>query len=263
MLAQLPFSTQRWRFGELSDAAYAGLYFLHWQLELHGSRCAARKAKQSPRPDPHQWLAVLQDASARQVGQLLCQWLGNYQFLGVIPNVTEALCAWLRREWDLQLYERIPSPLEVLSMQTEGRRPITVLSEFPRLRQPVLSKPNAYAFMIHDLEHAWKFHHDPQLHQSQIAFFAALHAAIERGLFASRLNDRVFAEKFDYLMSDMNTHPAHSRQYLKAILIERQLKAEGKTPHDQLSPDGFSEIVALLESAGLADQNVTALVCRT
>jgi hypothetical protein len=34
------------------------------------------------------------------------------------------------------------------------------------------------------------------------------------------MDDAVFLTRFHYLMSDMNTHPEHSRQYLRAILIE-------------------------------------------
>jgi len=264
VLAELPCTTHRWRAGDFSDAAYAGLYFLHWQLELHGGRCAARKSKNAPKPTPLRWLAQWTAAPGAEIGPSLLEWLGGYQFLGVSANVTAALCAWLRNEWPLRLYTRIPAPLEVLALQARGLRPVTVLADFPRLLRPVLSKTNGYTFMAHDLEHAWKFHHDPDLHRQQRALFSALHSAIARGLFASCLDDARFAEKFDYLISDMNSHPAHSRQYLRAILIERQLRAEDKDTSETLSPSGWQSIAYLLASAGLMDeQEIRRPACPT
>ncbi|QSA95542.1 hypothetical protein [Methylococcus sp. EFPC2] len=248
MLSDLPSTTRRWRAGELSDAAYAGLYFLHWQVELNGTRCAARKSKQTPRPDIPLWLRQWQDAD--DVSPRLSECLGQYQFLGVIPNVTAALCAWLRNDWPLRLCERIPSPREVLGMQTTGIRPVTIFSEFPRLLQPMLGKPNAYAFMVHDLEHAWKFNHDPELHRGQVGFFLRLQDTVERGLATPYLDDATFADKFDYLMSDMNTHPVHSLQYLRAILIECGLRKEGKPSHAELSVHAYEDITALVAGLG-------------
>lgn len=251
MLSELPLTTRRWRAGELSDEAYAGLYFLHWQVELHGDRCAARKSKQTPRPSIPFWLREWREAS--DVEPLVHDCLATYQFLGVIPGVTQALCAWLRGIWALQLFEGIPTPREVLVLQTKGIRPVTVFSEFPRLLQPVLGKANGYAFMVHDLEHAWKFHHDTALHEGQVSFFTHLQAVIEQGWFAPHLDDTLFAEKFNYLMSDMNTHPAHSRQFLRAVLIECGLRKEGKPLSDSLSNQARQDIDVLMGRIGMED----------
>ncbi|MCR4331241.1 MAG: hypothetical protein NUV34_00835, partial [Sulfuricaulis sp.] len=48
------------------------------------------------------------------------------------------------------------------------------------------------------------------------------------GVFAPYFDDAEFVTRFHYLMSDMNTHPEHSRQYLRAILIEFYRRCERK-----------------------------------
>jgi hypothetical protein len=153
----------------------------------------------------------------------------------VIDNVPVALLQWLRGAWPLILREDIPKPLEVLRIQARGCRAVTVLTEYPRLRQSVLNKPDAYAFFLHDLEHAYKFFHSPALRAGQCVFFAVLEDAFDRGVFAPYFGDAEFTGKFHYLMSDMNTHPEHSRQYLRAILVEFYLRREQKGRKQALS----------------------------
>jgi hypothetical protein len=231
----------------MGAAAYAGLYFLHWQAATHGKRFASRRCKQSPRPTPGGWLETAQALQGDELRLWLAEYFSRYQFFGVIAHVPEALAAWLRGDWPLRLCEHIPSSREVLAMQAEGRRPVTVLSAWPRMAQPVLGKPNAFAFMVHDLEHAWKFYHDAQMHGQQKAFFALMQGALESDSFAEYLLDPVFAQKLDYLISDMNTHTMHASQFLRAILLERHMRLEGARDHQSLSAQARDCVRARLQ----------------
>ena len=213
-----------WRAGDLSDAAFTGLYFLHWQIDAHGWRFAARRCKHDARPDPAQWLHELAELHGAAREQSLLCYFERYQFLGVIPNVNIALVEWLHGRWPLVLCEHVPLPAEVLDLQVRGLRPVTLICDAVRARRPVLRKPNALAFMTHDLEHACKFFHEPRLHKLQRGLFAVLQAAQQRGVFAAYACDAEFRTRFDYLISDMNTHPVHSLQYLRAILVEFHLR---------------------------------------
>jgi hypothetical protein len=242
--------TSVWRSGEIGDAVYASLYFLHMQIFHHGKRFASRKFKQDPRPDAARWLDEMERLSGSDLVERLLYYFERYGFLGVIPNVTAALCAWLTERWTLSLCEHIPIPVEVLRMQVRATRPVTVLAEFPRLLQPVLKKPNAHAFMVHDLEHAYKFFSNPDIHEGQKRFFSQVLISIESGIFDDYMKDSVFAEKFDYLISDMNTHEMHSRQFLKAILIEHHLRGEGKQAWQALSREARAEIDVVMRLFG-------------
>lgn len=225
---------------------FAGLYFLHWQLALHGRQFASRRQRGDARPDAAEWRAWLAAPAEEGVRTRLLDGFERYQFRGVIANVPVALAQWMRGAWPLVLREDIPPPLEVLRLQAAGTRAVTALTAWPRLRAPVLHKPHAFAFFVHDLEHAWKFFFSPELHAGQRTFFVCLEAAYGRGVFAPYLAEAEFTARFHYLMSDMNTHPEHSRQYLRAILVEAHLRREGKAPADVLSPAGERAIAGVM-----------------
>lgn len=235
LLRRLPVLAQRWRAGVIDAATFAGLYFLHWQIAMHAQTFASRKNKSDTRPNATQCLALMETVEGEDLRQHLLDWLGRYQFHGVIGNVPMALAQWLRGAWPLVLREDVPEPVEVLRMQARGQRAVTVISEYPRLHQPVLGKPDAFAFFLHDLEHAWKFFHSPSLHAGQREFFGVLENAVDLAVFEPYLDDAEFVTRLHYLMSDMNTHPEHGRQYLRAILVEHHLRRERKTPSDTLS----------------------------
>lgn len=251
-LAGLQRLAGRWHAGELDAATLAALYFLHWQMARHDRHFASRKRKSDPRPDRAEWLTVLETAEGERRREQLLDWLDRYQFRGVIGNAPVALMQWLRGAWSLILREDIPEPVDVLRMQAQGRRAVTAIMAWPRLREPVLNKPDAFAFFLHDLEHAYKFFHSPTLHAGQRAFFAELEVAFDRGVFAPYFGDTRFVAQFHYLMSDMNTHPEHSRQYLRAILVEYYLRRENKALTQPLSPASeraMAEVMGALQTA--------------
>lgn len=243
--------TADWRAGELSGAAFAGLYFLHWQMDTYGRRFAARRFKHDARPDAAQWLAELAESHGAARIQCLLRYFERYQFLGVIPNVNIALVEWLHGRWPLVLCEHVPLPAEVLDLQVRGLRPVTLICDADRARRPVLRKPNALAFMTHDLEHAWKFFHAPRLHELQRGLFAVLQTAQRRGVFAAYARETEFRTRFDYLISDMNTHPVHSLQYLRAILVEFHLRAGHVEATGLLSPAAHSNVAHTLRQLEL------------
>ncbi|MHB8534157.1 MAG: hypothetical protein ACYDBW_01775 [Sulfuricaulis sp.] len=247
----------RRRAGEFAPAVFAALYFLHWQTARQGNRFASRRYKGDPRPDRSEWLADMETSDGEVLRARLLDRLGRYQFFGVIANVPAVLVQWLRGAWPLVLREDIPDPREVLRMQARGTRAVTALTDGPRLREPVLKKSDAFAFFLHDLEHAYKFFHSPVLHAGQRAFFSSLDTAIDRGVFVPYFGDPVFIDQFHYLMSDMNTHPQHSRQYLRAILIEFYRRRECRAPAEWLTPASelaIGDVVRAVETASPAVQ---------
>ncbi len=226
----------RYRAGEFAPADYAARYVLHWQVARYGARVAQRRSRGDAKPDGMAWLVQLNQLPAAESTVRLIELLERYDLRGVSRRVNIALLGWLRGEWALTLGEDVPGTREVLRMQIHGTRPVTVIADYPRLLEPVEDKADAFAFVCHDLEHAWQFFHDPVRHSAWRRFAVELDCAIEQGRFAPYVADPVFAEKFDYLAADMNTHVAHSLQYLRAIMLEFHLRAEGKALHEQLSP---------------------------
>lgn len=249
-LMEIPAWAERRRAGEIDDAVFAAAYFIFWQIARHGKNFAARKRKSDERPDADDWLALLETAQGEVLRTSLIDGFNRYQFRGIIDNVPVALVHWLQNAWPLILREDIPTPREVLGMQARGVRAVTALAGWPRMMRPVLRKPDAFAFFVHDLEHAWKFFHSPALCAAQRNFFSALERAHDRGIFTPCLDDAEFTGRFHYLMSDMNTHPEHARQYLRAILVELYLRREGKGPAEALSAAAELDIVTVLRALG-------------
>lgn len=248
ILLRLPQLRERWRRAEISDAVYATFYFLYWQMARHGHRFASRRSRFAVRPDFVAWLQDLDRATGADLTMCLIDYLNRYSFREITSNVSTTLTAWLQNHWSLAVYDHIPSPTEVLGMQAKGSRPVTVLASYPRLLQPVLNKADAFAFMVHDLEHAYKFFCDDRLNKGQRAFFFMIERAGRQGLFDAYLEDPEFARGFDYLISDMNTHMIHSLHYLRAILIELLLRKEGKVSSDALSTEGRQALCELARS---------------
>jgi hypothetical protein len=237
---------RRYREGGLQPAVYATRYLLQWQWLRHGTALAQRRSRRDDKPDGRAWFAHLDTLAPADAANFLASVLERYDLRGVRRRVNVALERWLRGAWPLTLYERVPAANDVLRMQIDGTRPITVIADYPRLIEPIEEKPDAFAFLCHDLEHAWQFFHDDERHLAQRCFARELACAIEKGVFAPYTQDPAFARKFDYLVADMNTHVAHSLQYLRAILLDFHLRAEDKTPHDSLSSDGRERLRACL-----------------
>lgn len=232
---RLPGLARRWRSGEFDAAEFATQYFLHWQIASYGREFASRRHRRDSKPDVEEWLTVLDTTVDGNRRERLLDWLERYQFRCVLDSVPVALVQWLRGAWPLVAREDIPAALEVLRMQARGCRPVTMITAWPLARERMLTKPNAFAFFLHDLEHAYKFCHSPRLYAGQCDFLARLEAAIDRGVFAPYIDDAGFLTRFHYLMSDMNTHPEHSRQYLRAVLIEFYGRREQRAPNEWLS----------------------------
>lgn len=141
------------------------------------------------------------------------KFLNSHTLRKVSLRVNRSLIAWSEGKYNLCYTENVPTPMEVLEMQSLGKRIVSIPKE-------TISNKTPYEFVIHDLEHADRFFHDPLLHSTQVQFFNNLKSWIKAELFSELMRDDVFETKFNYLISDMNSHPAHMSQYLKHIIQE-------------------------------------------
>lgn len=249
-LERIPLCSTRWRAHELDDALFAAAYFLLWQVGRQGARWASRTSRHDAKPDMQTCLAALGALDATALRDYCLATLQRYAFRAQRPEASRALCRWLQGDWPLTLCTDVPSPRQVLQMQSQGTRPVTVIAAYPQLLAPVHDKEDAFHFFVHDLEHAHRFFEDPESHAAQRKLAQALLSALDAGEFASYLGDPVFCAKFEYLMADMNTHVAHALHYLRATLVELHLRWEGKGGRDPLSGGAAQRIAE--QVAGLA-----------
>ena len=90
------------------------------------------------------------------------------------------------------------------------------------------------SFLLHDLVHADKFFSKFLLSHDQVNYFIDLKARYQRGEFNELLKQQEFNKKFDYLISDMNSHPEHMKAYLNHIILEAQNTSSRSTHFEVL-----------------------------
>jgi hypothetical protein len=148
----------------------------------------------------------------------------NFSLKGVRLDSHMGMLGWLEGRYPLELRYDIPTPGEMLDIQCEGRRFVSLLKNPEEKYRAIGRHAGAYEFLLHDLEHAHKFFGDPFLLRAQIAFFRFLKAKIPA--FSPWMDDPLFMKDLHYLMSDMNSHPVHLFKYLKAVVLTAALRKD-------------------------------------
>lgn len=148
----------------------------------------------------------------------------DFGFRAVPESAHLSLENWFLQNYDLVLFSEVPSVETVLSLQSLGKRCVSVIRDQQSLSSYILGERDPLSFTIHDLIHADHFLRDPHQKNVQIGFsrlMKELHhfAPIQESL----ISKAAFASQFEYAASDMNSHGAHLCKYLKAILIQNNL----------------------------------------
>lgn len=146
--------------------------------------------------------------------------LSTHAFKYLPGEILDIFRNWKSVQEHLLVLDRIPSPLEVLKMQAQGKRCVTLFSSEKDLSALVDGKRDGFEFLLHDLSHAAKFFLSPA-YQEQIHFFKRVDQLWEEGLFKEIAQSNPLAmAKLEYVMSDMNSHPTHLQWTLFSIKIE-------------------------------------------
>ena len=233
---------------ELNAACLSASYLLLWQLARYGRQSAARRERSAPAPDVNGWRRDILQNTGQTLETSLRHQLTRYHQYKVPGCAIAALLNWLDGDPRAQLQTRIPSPRMVLDLQCAGYRPVTLVVDFPRALEPILGKSDGLAFLLHDLEHLAKFIQDPKTHAQQVGFFRAIRQALSAGALDQDAEDPIFGAAFDYLISDMNTHPIHALRYLRAILIDRERRREPLAPESTRDARITDRVVAAFEA---------------
>lgn len=161
--------------------------------------------------------------------------LQNYSWKGHTDRIRRALIKWHQGHYPLVLWERIPTPLELLKCQATGRRIVTVFTQDEEWDQMHLGK-SAWDFIVHDLIHADHFFENSELRAGQIEFYQFILDRWDQDMVTKA---RTYCpEQFDYLISDMNSHPAHMHKTLSALCLmawkkEIGLEIKSRLPADE------------------------------
>lgn len=121
------------------------------------------------------------------------------------------------RKKEILILNTEPTPFELLHLQSQGKRVITFDSNFETWPTLLYGKRDVLSFVLHDLIHAHHFFSDLESQKRQVGFYRNI-LKIKNDPDFKKLysSDSNFAEQFNYIISDMNAHPVHLFQTLKA-----------------------------------------------
>lgn len=147
------------------------------------------------------------------------EFLEVVRFYGMPDTVRFALWKWHIGEWDIRLINYNPSSLEMLESQSRGYRYSTISWDHAMEGSLVEDKRDAFEHLLHDLAHAYMFFREDYDFEGQKQFFSEMWLDYPKYESVLETNP-VFRSKFDYCISDMNSHPAHLTSYWNAIRRE-------------------------------------------
>ena len=125
--------------------------------------------------------------------------------------------------YPLLISEIIPTPKELLQLQISGKRVITLNEDCELWPTNYYSGRDFLGFIMHDLIHADHFFLDPEHRDGQLGFFRFIEKILEDKMLNELLFLESFKTGFEYIISDMNSHPVHLFQTLHALLFTENL----------------------------------------
>lgn len=116
-------------------------------------------------------------------------------------SAARALVGWATGTRRAVLLTHVPSPLDIVAFQAEGRRCVSIVGD----DVPTAPHADALAFAVHDLCHLEKFF-DPEHHLGEVGFSRAIidYASSEAGRALDARLDGTWLRDRDAVVADMN-----------------------------------------------------------
>lgn len=167
----------------------------------------------------------------------IIQSLNDHHWIGHSDRIRRALIQWHLQIYPLQLLDFVPSPLEILKFQAAGKRVVTVftnISDWEKMWGP----HNAWDFIAHDLIHADHFFENPVNQKGQMEFYQF----VLKNWDHPEIQPLHSNAGFEYLISDMNSHPQHLFETLKNLVIQNRKQKLQMEIHQRLPVQQESEV---------------------
>ncbi len=143
----------------------------------------------------------------------------NTVHIKAIPDsCVRSLVQMTNLTYPLEVIEHVPTPVELLTYQLQGRRVISFNEDYLSWPTALYHGRDFLSFMIHDLIHADHFFLSAKNRCGQLGFYRCLEMIFEDVYLYKLLLDKEFKSAFEYIISDMNSHPLHLFKTLQARL---------------------------------------------
>jgi hypothetical protein len=196
---------RQWRNGDLEECEVVAQYILRFLqvMRPRDYRGGPHGIELSSRPDGL-------PPAVREFSRL--------SFRSTPLAVNRALVLWAEGICRLRLLDEIPEAMSVLRWQAQGERVVTCLFDASELVSMVNGVRDPLGFVLHDLVHADHFYRFRDWNEGQIQFYSETLRRIEAGEFSGLLADPHLAERLEYIIADMNSHPDHLRKTLASLI---------------------------------------------
>lgn len=145
--------------------------------------------------------------------------LKQIRFRGIPDSARQALLQWLEKKYPLHLFLYIPTVDEVFNMQKWGGRCVS----FFMLSKDIIQlhhERDVISFIVHDLIHANEFYSNQERAHQQIGFYQWLDEIKDFPEIKNLISkSNGFKERWEYLLSDMNSYCGHLLKTLHAAII--------------------------------------------
>lgn len=178
----------------------------------------------------------------------LPEFLSCVRIKALPESVFRSLCALSTGQYPLILSTDVPSPAEILNMQLQGKRVLSYNEDYATWPETLYNGRDFLGFVIHDLIHADHFFRESQHRNGQLGFYRFISSVLNDSEIQRLLNEHEkFREGFEYIISDMNSHPVHLFQTFHSLLFS-SLKDDTKATSlwalwsDDLAPEASMAI---------------------
>lgn len=146
--------------------------------------------------------------------------LNRHRIKALPESCFRSLCYMRTGRYPLKLSAGVVSPFELLQIQLRGERIVSMDEDFSAWPERLYSGRDYLGFVLHDLIHADHFFFEPEHRDGQLGFYHYVNSFIADESLLELLKSSVFREGFEYIISDMNSHPLHLFQTLHSLLYK-------------------------------------------
>lgn len=146
--------------------------------------------------------------------------LNRHRIKALPESCFRSLCYMRTGRYPLKLSAGVVSPFDLLQIQLQGERIVSMDEDISAWPERLYSGRDYLGFVLHDLIHADHFFFEPQHRDGQLGFYHFVNSFIADQSLLELLESSNFREGFEYIISDMNSHPLHLFQTLHSLLFK-------------------------------------------
>lgn len=148
----------------------------------------------------------------------LCELISSYKIKPLPDSCLKSLSLMKDETYPLKVIFWLPTPMELLSYQLKKQRIISLNEDYELWPEMLYAERDFLSFLIHDLIHADHFFSNNTNRDGQLGFYRCIQQILNDHFLCELLQNENFKKGFEYIISDMNSHPVHLFKTLHARL---------------------------------------------